>query len=115
MSIDRDSLLVITSSEIGAGEPDLGAKLTELFFNVLSQSERRPAKMIFINSGIFLTTQGSPVEDKLKKLEAEGTEISSCISCLTYFDRMEKLVVGKPSNMKDTVDSLASFKKVVAV
>ena len=36
MSIDRDYLLVIASSEMGVGEQDLGAKLTEIFFNVLS-------------------------------------------------------------------------------
>ena len=45
--------------------------------------------MIFLNSGVFLTTQGSPVADKLRKLEERGTEISSCITCLTYFDRMD--------------------------
>ena len=113
MSIDKDYLLVITSSEIGVGGQDLGAKLAELFFGVLSESEQRPAKIIFLNSGVLLTTGGSPVEDGLKKLEREGTEISSCITCLTYFDRMEKVVVGKRSDMKDTVRSLASFKKVV--
>ena len=115
MGIDRDFLLLITSSEIGVGEQDLGTKLTELFFNVLSESEQRPAKIIFLNSGIFLTTLGSPVADKLKKLEDEGTEVVSCITCLTYFERMEKLVVGKPSDMKDTVSSLTRFKKVVTL
>ena len=115
MNIDRDFLLVITSAEFGVGEQDLGAKLTELFFNVWSNSEQRPAKMIFVNSGIFLTTVGSPVEDKLKRLQEEGTEISSCITCLTYFGRMEKVVVGKRSDMKDTVNSLARFKKVVTL
>ncbi len=115
MSIDKDSLLVVAASEMGSGESDLGAKLVELFFKVLLESEQRPAKIIFLNSGIFLTTVGSPVEDELKKLEEEGTEISSCITCLTYFDRMEKLVVGNRSDMKDTVSSLASFAKVVTV
>jgi hypothetical protein len=115
MSIDKDFLLVITSSELGVGGQQIGAKLTELLFKVFSESQRRPAKIIFLNSGIFLTTAGSPVEDKLKKLEAEGTEISSCITCLTYFDRMDKVVVGKPSDMKDTVNSLGSFTKVVTL
>ena len=115
MSIDKNLLLMITSSEIGVGEQDLGARLTELFFNVFSESEQRPSKMIFINSGVFLTTQGSPVADKLRKLEEQGTEISSCITCLTYFDRMEKVIVGKRSDMTDTVSALTSFKKVVTL
>jgi len=115
LSIDKDYLLVITSAGIGAGAPDLGAKLAEVFFGVLAESPSRPAKMIFLNSGILLTTAGSPAEDQLKKLEEEGTEISSCITCLTYFDRMEKVVVGERSNMKETVSSLAGFKKVVTI
>ncbi len=82
---------------------------------MLSESGQRPAKIIFLNSGVLLTTQGSPVEDRLEKLQREGTEISSCITCLTYFDRMEKMVVGKRSDMKDTVRSLASFKKIVTL
>ena len=115
MSIDGDFLLVVASSELGVGEQDLGSKLTEVFFKVLSESESRPAKIIFINSGIFLTTVGSSVEDKLKKMEKDGTEISSCITCLTYFDRMEKVVVGTRSDMTDTVNSLTRFKKVVTL
>ena len=38
MSIDGDYLLVIAASEMGVGEPDLGAKPTEVFFKVLSVS-----------------------------------------------------------------------------
>ena len=115
MSIDKDLALMITSSEIGAGEQDLGARLTELLFKVFSESKQCPAKMIFINSGVFLTTEGSPVVDALRKLEEHGTEITSCTTCLTYFDRMEKVVVGKRSDMKDTVSALTHFTKVITL
>jgi len=113
MPIDNDFLLLITSSEIGAGEADLGAKLTDLLFKVFSQSETLPAKIIFLNSGIFLTTEGSPVKEKLEAIEKKGVEISSCITCLNYFHRMEKIVVGKASDMNDTVASMTRFKKIV--
>ncbi|MFH1998342.1 MAG: hypothetical protein ABIK28_01615 [Planctomycetota bacterium] len=113
MAIDNDFLLVITSSEIGEGEADLGAKLTDLIFKVFSESKTQPARIIFLNSGIFLTTEGSPVAEKLKTLEDKGTEIVSCITCLNYFDRMEKIIVGRPGDMKDTVDALIHYRKVV--
>jgi selenium metabolism protein YedF len=115
MNIDKDFLLVITSTEIGAGVTDLGAKLTDLFFKVFSESEVRPHRIIFLNSGIFLTTEGSPIEDKLKALEEGGTEIVSCITCLNYFNRMDKLIVGRPGDMKDTVDAVNRYMKVVTV
>lgn len=113
MAVDKDFLLVITSSELGEGEADLGAKLTDLVFKVFSEGEDLPARIIFLNSGIFLTTEGSPVKDKLEMLEERGTEIVSCITCLNYFERMEKIVVGRAGDMKDTVDALVNYQKVV--
>ncbi len=113
MVVDKDFLLVITSSEIGEGEADLGANLTDLLFKVFSGSEKRPARIIFLNSGIFLSTEGSPIVEKLKTLERGGTEIVSCTTCLNYFDRMEKVMVGRPGDMKDTVDALLYYKKVI--
>lgn len=113
MTIDSDFLLVITSSALGEGEADLGAKLTDLLFKVFADSKALPHKIIFLNAGIFLTTEGSPVKDYLKTIEERGVAISSCITCLTYFERMEKLIVGGRSDMKDTVNSLTRYKKVV--
>jgi selenium metabolism protein YedF len=115
MAIDKDFLLIITSSEIGTGEADLGAKLTDLLFKVFSESSKVPARIIFLNSGIFLTTEGSSIVDRLKALEEKGTEIVSCITCLTYFDRMERVMVGRPGDMKDTVDALLKYSKVVSI
>jgi len=115
MAMDKEFLLVITSSGLGEGETDLGVKLTDLLFKVFKDHETLPHKIIFLNSGIFLTTEGSPVKDRLKTLEARGVTISSCITCLTYFDRMEKVIVGSRSDMRDTVRSLAEYKKVVTL
>ena len=44
MAVDKNFLLVVTSSEIGMGEADLGAKLTDLVFKVFARSDTRPAK-----------------------------------------------------------------------
>ena len=113
MTIDKDFLLVITSSGIGEGEMDLSARLAELIFGLLSGSTVLPHKIIFLNSGIFLTTEGSGVAGKLREIEARGTEIVSCITCLNYHARMEKIVVGRPGDMKDTVEALTRYPKVV--
>jgi len=115
MALDKDFLLIVTSSEIGTGETDLGAKLTELLFKVFSESEVLPGKIIFLNSGIFLTTEGSPVAGKLKVLEERGTEIVSCITCLKYHERMQRIVVGLPGDMKDTVAAITGHGKVVTL
>ena len=113
MAVNEDLLLVIESSVLGDGEPDLGEKLIKAFLTVLLDSGDLPAKIICMNSGIFLTTRSSPVLDILKSYEKGGSEILSCGTCLDYYGRKEQLEVGSPTNMADTVQALKSFKKVL--
>jgi selenium metabolism protein YedF len=113
MAIDHDFLLVLKSSGIGDGGPDLGEKLLKMFLNVLYESGAYPAKIICLNSGIFLTTGGSDSAESLDKFLAQGTEILSCSTCLDYYNRKEMLVIGKPTNMKDTVAAMLNYKRVL--
>jgi hypothetical protein len=115
MTIDPDLLLVLTSNEIGSGPSDLGERLTELFLKCLAGAGTRPAKMIFLNSAIFLTTEGTPHLELLRRIEAGGTAVVSCITCLTYHDRMERVVVGARGDMKSTVADMTAFRRVVTV
>lgn len=113
MALNKDFLLVIESSGVGDGEPDLGERLMKAFLSVLLESEERPARIICMNSGIFLTTEGSTVLDLLKQYEQQGTEILSCGTCLDYYGRSDRLRVGRPTNMRETVDALLNYKKVL--
>jgi hypothetical protein len=54
------------------------------------------------------------VRETLEKYEQQGSEVLSCQTCLAYFKREDKLVVGKSTNMKETVDSMLTFKKVLS-
>ena len=115
MTIDPQFLVLFRSAEIGAGEADLGAKLTDLFLKNLAAGEVLPAQMIFLNSAIFLTTEGSGVIEPLRALEERGTRIVSCITCLEYHGRMKKIRVGEAGNMKETVAALTAHSKVVTL
>lgn len=83
------------------------------FLNFLLESGELPARIICMNSGIFLATEGSPVLDALKQYEAQGTEILSCGTCLEYYGRSDRLCLGRPTNMRETVEALLTFKKIV--
>jgi selenium metabolism protein YedF len=114
MAIDKGLMLFLGSSGIGDGEPDLGAKLMDSFLKMILESGSIPARIICMNSGIFLTTEGSHVLESLQKFEKQGTEILTCGTCLGYFKREDKLIIGRPTNMKETVDSLLKFKRVLS-
>ena len=110
----QETLLVYFSSDvIGRGDDELGRLLMRSFIKSLLDTPPLPERMIFLNSGVKLATEGSLVLDALKEFEARGVEILSCGTCLDYFRLKDKLGVGKVTNMFDIISSLQTFDKVV--
>lgn len=114
MAIDSDLLLVLKSSGIGDGDPALSEKLMTRFLDMLWVSGRWPAMIICLNRGVFMTTQNSSSGDILSQLEKAGAEVFSCSTCLEYYGRVDKLAIGKAGNMRDMVEAMLSFKKVLS-
>lgn len=108
-------VVFITSDRLGTGDERLGEILMKAFLNTLWDNEPKPAKLIFINDGVRLTTEGSEVLDTLKLLEKDGVEIFSCGTCLEYYKLKDDLRVGKVTNMYETVHSLMDAGKVIKI
>ncbi len=115
MKIEKEFLLIIKSSIFGDSEPDLGEKLMKSMLTMFWESESLPARIIFMTSGIFLTTNNSYAEEILKKFQEAGVTILSCGTCLEYYDRKDRLIIGSETNMKDSVRAMLEFKKVVTL
>jgi selenium metabolism protein YedF len=113
MATDKNLLLLIKSSGIGDGEPDLGEKLMKLFLAQLAESGTAPDTIICLNAGVFLTTEGSQVADLLRQFEAMGSAVRSCGTCLDYYGRKDKLIVGEPTTMADTVKAVLSYERIL--
>jgi selenium metabolism protein YedF len=108
-------VVLIASDRLGIGDDRLGEILMKAFLNTLWDYAPKPAKLLFINNGVWLTTEGSEVLETLKLLEKEGVQVFSCGTCLEYYNLKEKLRVGAVSNMYATVDALLSATKVIRV
>jgi hypothetical protein len=67
-----------------------------------------------MGTGIFLTTENSPVGEILSRFAQNGTEILSCGTCLEYYKRADKLIIGSITNMKETVSAMLGYKKVLS-
>ncbi len=105
---------LITSKYLGKGDDTLGEALMKAFIYTLANKDLVPEKIMFLNSGVFLTTEGTLVLESLRELEQKGCEILSCGACLDFFQLKDKLVVGAVTNMYDIVDNLA-IKKVITI
>jgi len=105
---------LITCNKIGIND-DLGKILIEGFINTLPSATSKPHRVIFLNEGVFLTTENSPVIKSLKKLNDMGTEIKSCGTCLDYYNLKDKLQVGTITNMYDIIEALTSGDVIVKI
>jgi len=108
-------VVLITTDVLGTGDRKLGEILMKAFLNTLWDTSPRPGKILFLNDGVRLTTEGSDVLDVLDLLEKEGVEIFSCGTCLEYYGLTDYLKIGKTTNMYDTVGTLLSAGKIIKI
>ena len=79
----------------------------------LSQSDKLPTNIIFMNGGVNIACEGSNCIESLKILQDKNVKISSCGACLDYFGLKEKLSIGAINNMYSIVDLMNSADKVI--
>ena len=108
------TVVFVRSDRMGVGDDELGLVLIRGFFHTLLEFDVPPAAILFVNSGVKLTVEGSPVLDDLKELERRGAEVLSCGTCLNFFKLTEKLAVGKVTNMYAIVEMLLGAGRLVS-
>ncbi|MEI8216483.1 MAG: sulfurtransferase-like selenium metabolism protein YedF [Eubacteriales bacterium] len=113
--LDDKMVIVITSDQFGQGEKELSENLMKSFIYSLTEVNPRPDTLIFLNRGVFLTTEDSTVVESLRTLEAEGVEILSCGTCLNYYKLTEKLIIGTVSNMYNIVAKLNNTSNKIKI
>lgn len=109
------TVFLITSEVLGRGGDELGKVLSRAFFPTLTETASRPRSLIFINTGVRLVVEDSPVLDSLRSLVDLGVEILACGTCLDYFGLKDKVAVGTVSNMYDIVETLTTADKVISL
>lgn len=108
-------VILITNQYLGQGDIELGRTLMKSFFFTLTQMNGVAGSIIFMNSGVALTTQGSEVLDHILSLEQAGMEILSCGTCLDYYNLKNQLMAGKVTNMFTILEKMAAAYKVITL
>ena len=113
--VQSDTVYLITQQTLGHGNNELGTILIKSFFYALLEKEPLPRAIMFINGGVFLTTEDSPVLEHLAALSTKGVQIQSCGLCLDFYDLKDKLVVGEITNMYSIIEELSSAAKAITL
>jgi len=110
----REKVVVyINSHLLGIGDEALGSILMRSFLKTLLDLETKPSRLILINSGVRLASEGSEVLETLRALSEEGVEILSCGTCLDFYGLKEKVEVGVISNMYEIAQSLLEADRLI--
>lgn len=109
----KQTVVVIDSDKMGDGEEEFSKTLLKGFIYALSSQDIPPAKIIFYNTGVRMTTEGSASIEDLKVLLNAGAKIYSCGACLNNYGLSEKLQVGEVTNMYDIVGHLMDADLVI--
>jgi len=106
-------VVYVGADHMGSGDNQLGSILIRAFLKTLKDVNPKPRKLIFVNSGVQLTTEGSDAIDSIKELEAMDIAVLSCGTCLDFYHLKNKLKVGVVSNMFDIASSLLEADRVI--
>ena len=113
LGIDRifnqNYVILITKKTFGDGAGELGKRLLKDYLYTLLESSNLPTSLLFVNSGVFLTTQGSKIIT-LIKWNRRVWEFS-CGTCLDYYNLKDRLKVG-PDKHGDIVEKTTKTRTI---
>lgn len=107
-------VVYVGADRMGRGSEELGKKLMRGFLRTWLDSPAKPWRMVFLNSGVHLTTIDEEAPEVLELLAERGVEILTCGTCLQHFGLEKELRVGKVTNMYEVVETLCSAGRVVS-
>jgi tRNA 2-thiouridine synthesizing protein A len=110
---EKKVVVYLSSHLLGNGDEALGRFLMKAFLKTLLDMEAKPDRLVLINSGVQLASEGSEALEHLKGLSEKGTEILACGTCLDFYKLKEKMGVGRISNMLEIMESLLEADQVL--
>lgn len=108
----------ILCTKLGMGQtdhPELGTKLIQKYFSLLLEGNQIPPVVCFYTDGVKLVTTGSPVLDLLKQLEAKGSRLIVCSTCLEVMRLADQVQVGIVGGMTDIIEAQLRAEKVITL
>ena len=108
-------VVLIGSDQLGRGDEQLGGKLMVSYLKTLKEMGPELWQLIFVNGGVRLTLDDSPVLAELQEYERDGVIVLACGTCLAHFAVSERQRVGQSTNMLDIVTATQLADKVITL
>lgn len=109
------TMILVSSAVFGSGDDMLGGKLMKNFLATLPEMGPELWLLVFVNGGVTLTVQDSPVLEDIVRLEKAGVTVLVCGACLEHYKLMAHKAVGQTTNMLDIVMGMQLADKVLRI
>lgn len=109
----KEIVVLITTDKLGEGDDVLGKKLMISYIDTLSEEDKVPKAIIFLNSGVKLVTEGSKIIEGIKLLEEKGVKIFVSKMSLDSYGLQDKLLVGNMVDMSSIVTMMNSSDDLI--
>jgi selenium metabolism protein YedF len=106
-------VILIGSDKLGLGDDELGILLMKSYLFALSENDKLPTDILFLNGGVKLVVDGSDVLLSIKALSEKGVNILSCGTCLDFYGLKDKLAIGEITNMYTIVEILNAASNTI--
>ena len=107
--------IFLSSDQIGRGDETLGRLLMRGLLNTLGELASPPRTILFMNSGVRLAAEQEEAIELLRKIESRGVELLVCGTCLDYYHLVDRLRVGRISNMYEIAEKFLAPGDVVTL
>jgi hypothetical protein len=104
--------VIISRYGMGDGDETLGIKLLRRYLKADLEKEERAARYVFYNAGVKAALLDAEILGLLKQLEALGSMILLCGTCLDHYGLTEQLRVGRNACVADVRESMAMDRVV---
>lgn len=105
--------VVLKSTTMGEGDPELGTLLLRAFLNTLKENEVLPQYIILYNSGVKLAVSGTDSCNALIEMENKGVSVICCGTCVDFYDLKQQIGVGTISNMYKIIECSVNSSKLI--
>lgn len=107
--------IAITTDCFGVGSEELGKSLMKAYLFALTEADKRPDTLIFVNKGVTLVCEDSEVLETVQALAEAGTKILACGTCLNFYGLTESLQIGTISNMYQIVNEMNNATNTIKI
>lgn len=108
-------MVLVTSIHMGHGDDGLGDMLMFNFLKTLKEMGTDLWRVVFVNSGVSFTADGSEAIQILQELNMNGVQILACGACLAYYHILDKTEVGEVTNMLEIVKGMQLADTVITI